>query len=98
MSITSAIVLFAVIWFMVLFVVLPLRLKTQGEAGEIVPGTPSGAPANLVMGRKIKLTTMISVVLWAITAAVILSGVIEVRDFDVMNQLPATAPAGGTGG
>ncbi|MAY31868.1 MAG: hypothetical protein CMM86_04625, partial [Rhodovulum sp.] len=38
MTITAAIVLFAVIWFMVLFVTLPVRLRTQGDVGEIVPG------------------------------------------------------------
>ena len=35
MGITSAIVLFAVVWFMTLFIVLPLRLETQGDAGEV---------------------------------------------------------------
>jgi len=35
MGITSAIVLFAVVWFMVFFVVLPLRMVSQGEDGEI---------------------------------------------------------------
>ena len=45
MSITSAIVLFAIVWFMVFFIALPIRLKTQGDVGEIVPGTQAGAPA-----------------------------------------------------
>ncbi len=40
MAITSAMVLFAVIWFATLFLILPIRLKTQAEAGDIVPGTP----------------------------------------------------------
>ncbi len=31
MGITSALVLFAVIWFMVLFVTLPIGLRTQGD-------------------------------------------------------------------
>ena len=31
MAITSAIVLFAVVWFMTFFIVLPLRLETQGQ-------------------------------------------------------------------
>lgn len=88
MGITSAIVLFAVIWFLVLFVVLPLRLTTQGEAGRIVPGTPAGAPDNVRMGRKLRITTLVAVVLWAIVAGIILSGVIEVRDFDLLNRLP----------
>ena len=46
MSIVSAIVLFAVIWFMVLFIVLPIRLETQGDVGEHVPGTHAGSPAS----------------------------------------------------
>jgi predicted secreted protein len=98
MAITSAIVLFAVIWFMVLFVVLPLRLKTQGDVGEIVPGTQAGAPANLDMRRKLRLTTLVALPLWALAVAAILSGIIEVRDFDWMGRLPpepaSDAPSG----
>ena len=44
MPITSALVLFAVIWFLTLFIVLPLRLQTQGDVGEIEPGTHAGSP------------------------------------------------------
>lgn len=50
MGITSALVLFAVVWFMTFFVVLPLRLTTQGEAGEVVPGTHKSAPADAQIG------------------------------------------------
>ena len=39
MSIFSAIALLAVIWFMTLFVILPLNLTTQDEAGSRVRGT-----------------------------------------------------------
>ena len=44
MSITSALVLFVVIWFLTFLVVIPIRLKTQGDVGEIVPGTMAGSP------------------------------------------------------
>ncbi len=88
MGITSAIVLYAVIWFMVLFLVLPLRLVTQGDAGDVVPGTPAGAPHQAVMGRKLRLTTIVATVLWVVIAGIILSGVIEVRDFDWLGRLP----------
>ena len=87
MSIVSAIVLYAVIWFMVLFCVLPVRLKTQGDLGEIEPGTHAGAPANLNMGRKARLTTVIAAVLWVVIAGVIFSGVISVRDFDWFDRM-----------
>ena len=40
MNITAAIVLFAMIWFMVFFIVLPQRFVSQEEAGSVVPGTP----------------------------------------------------------
>ena len=52
MSITSAIVLFAIVWFMVFFIALPIRLKTQGDVGEIVPGTQAGAPAEHQLKKK----------------------------------------------
>ncbi|WP_050604777.1 DUF1467 family protein [Ruegeria sp. 6PALISEP08] len=87
MTITAALVLFAVIWFMTLLVVLPIRIKTQGDLGEIVPGTHAGAPEVHHMKKKMWITTGISVVLWAIIAGIILSGVISVRDFDWLNQL-----------
>ncbi|WP_170454431.1 DUF1467 family protein [Ruegeria arenilitoris] len=87
MTITAALVLFAVIWFMTLLVVLPVRIKTQGDLGDIVPGTHAGAPEVHHMKKKIWITTGISIVLWAVTAGIIVSGVISVRDFDWLNQM-----------
>ncbi|WP_170400548.1 DUF1467 family protein [Ruegeria arenilitoris] len=87
MTITAALVLFAVIWFMTLLIVLPIRIKTQGDLGDIVPGTHAGAPEVHHMKKKLWITTGISVVLWAIIAGIIISGVISVRDFDWLNQL-----------
>lgn len=87
MSITSGLVLFSIIWFMVFFVVLPLRLTTQGEAGEVVPGTHSSAPADPQIGRKARITTIWAVCIWAVVAGVILSGVITVRDLDYFGRM-----------
>lgn len=87
MDIVSGIVLFAVVWFMVFFVVLPLRLKTQGEAGEVVPGTHSSAPADAQIGRKMRITTWWALGVWGVIATVILTGAITVRDIDVMDRM-----------
>ncbi|SMO64860.1 DUF1467 family protein [Ruegeria faecimaris] len=87
MTITAGLVLFAVIWFMTLLVILPIRIKTQGDLGEVVPGTHSGAPEVHHMKKKLWITTGVSVVLWAIIAGIIISGVISVRDFDWLNQM-----------
>ena len=95
MSITSAIVLFAVIWFMVLFIVLPLRLTTQGDVGEVVPGTHAGAPATLNLKRKFRTVTLVSVVLWVVIAGVIFSGAITVRDLDFFDRMGTGEQTGG---
>ncbi|MEO1453168.1 MAG: DUF1467 family protein [Pseudomonadota bacterium] len=93
MGIVSGLVLYAVIWFMVLFVVLPIRLETQGDQGKVEPGTHASAPANLNMRKKAKLVTMIAAVIWVILAAVIFSGVITVRDIDWFDRMgPAGEP------
>ena len=97
MGITSAIVLFAVIWFLTLFIVLPLRLKTQGDVGKIEPGTHAGSPVNPNMKKRFLVTTAVAVVHWAIIAGSIISGVFAVRDFDWFNRM-ATPEVSQTGG
>lgn len=88
MTITAAFVLFSVTWFMVFFCVLPLRFVSQADAGAVVPGTPKSAPAGDVVVRKAKITTLVATVIWVALCAVILSGWISVRDFDVMGRMP----------
>lgn len=82
MGITSALVLYAVIWFMTFLVVIPIRLQTQGDVGEVVPGTHAGSPEVHNLKRKAWITTGISAVLWAILASIIIFEVITVRDID----------------
>ncbi len=80
MGVTSGLVLYAVFWFMTFLVVIPIRLKTQGESGEIVPGTHAGSPQEHNLKRKAWITTGIAFVIWAIVATVILTETITVDD------------------
>lgn len=98
MSITSAIVLFAVFWFMVLFVVLPIRIKTQGDVGNVVPGTHASSPEVMNLGRKFRITTIVASALWLVAFAVIMSGVISVHDIDWFNRMDRPGSTDGTGG
>ncbi|MCJ7875015.1 DUF1467 family protein [Marinovum sp. 2_MG-2023] len=82
MAITSAIVLFAVLWFMTFLVVIPFRIQTQGDLGEVVEGTHAGAPQVHNLKRKAWITTAIAGVLWAILTAIILLEIVTVRDID----------------
>ena len=88
MSITGAIVVYAVTWFMVFFIVLPLRFRSQADTGRVVPGTPSSAPAEENVGRSAKITTVVATVIWAMICGIILSGWIGIRDFDFMGRMP----------
>lgn len=89
MSITAALVLYAVIWFMTLLIILPIRVKTQGDLGEIVPGTHAGAPEEHHIRKKMWITTGLSIVLWGIIGGIILSGWISISDFDWTENLPS---------
>lgn len=87
MTIAAALVLYAVIWFMTLFVVLPLRLQTQDEDGDVVPGTPGSAPANPQLGRRALVVTVIATVVWAIAAYIIVYVDVPLGFFDVYSRI-----------
>jgi predicted secreted protein len=65
MPVTTAIAIFFLIWWVVLFAVLPLGIRSQHESGEIVPGTDPGAPAIPNLGRKLLWTTAVSALIFA---------------------------------
>ena len=80
MSITSGMVLFAVLWFLALFIVLPLGVRSQDEAGDITPGTPAGAPEKAMMGRKMLWATIGATVGWIVLFGIIEGGLITNED------------------
>jgi predicted secreted protein len=90
MTWTGAIVLFAVTWFMVFFCVLPLRFTSQAAVGEVVPGTPRSAPADFIVVRKAKVTTVVAVVVWAVLCLTIwlLSQHYGAKDLDIFGIMP----------
>lgn len=87
MQVTSAIVLYAVIWFMMLLIIVPIRIKTQGDLGEIVPGTHAGSPEIHFLKKKIWITTGVSFVMWAIAVFIVVTGTITLEDIDFFNKL-----------
>ncbi|SLN68609.1 hypothetical protein ROA7450_03682 [Roseovarius albus] len=87
MGVASGIVLYLVIWFMTFLTVIPIRIQTQGEAGDVIPGTHAGSPEKHHLKKKAWITTGIATVLWVIVAGIIISGVISVRDIDMFNRM-----------
>ena len=59
-SISTALAIYFVMWWIVLFLTLPFGVRSQHEDGEGAPGTDPGAPILARMGRKLLWTTLIS--------------------------------------
>ena len=97
MGIVSGLVLFAVIWFMVFFVALPIRVQTQGDLKDVVPGTHAGAPEHHHLKIKALWTTVAALLIWGVAAAVILSGWISVDDLEGWLHRAPAAPDGTDG-
>ena len=66
MTITASIVLFAIVWFILLFFSLPLKIKTQQEKGKKIIGTPSSAPEDPKIKTKMIWVTILTFFLWII--------------------------------
>ncbi|MDO5632699.1 MAG: DUF1467 family protein [Paracoccus sp. (in: a-proteobacteria)] len=80
MNLTGGIVLYTVLWFLALFVVLPIGQRSQADAGQVVPGTPASAPHNPRLGRKALIATGVAAVVWAVIAWVIFSDLVTRAD------------------
>lgn len=65
MSTATFIAVFFLIWWVVLFAVLPWGIHSQEEGGDIPPGTDPGAPVLPKLGRKLMLTTLVAGVVFA---------------------------------
>ncbi len=67
MGIVSAFVVFSVTWFLALYCLLPVRIRSQEEAGDVVPeGSMTGAPSNPNLRIKMIGATVISGVITAV--------------------------------
>ena len=71
MTITSAIVLLSVYWFIILFIILPINVTTQNDERNIIEGTSPSSPVNPNLKRKFSITTIVSIILWIPTCLVI---------------------------
>jgi predicted secreted protein len=63
-TISTALAIYFVLWWIVLFVTLPFGVRSQHEDGVGAPGTDPGAPIASQMGRKLIWTTVIAAVVY----------------------------------
>jgi predicted secreted protein len=63
---TTALAIYFVLWWVVLFAVLPWGVRSQAEAGEVLPGSDPGAPAVPGLGSKLVWTTVVSALVFGL--------------------------------
>lgn len=81
MNAAGAVVIFIIWWWIAFLAVLPRGVEGRWESKDDgVKGADPGAPVEPAIGKKAWLATKIAVALWAVTIAVILSGVFNFRE------------------
>ena len=85
MSFTTALAIYFIIWWVVLFTVLPFGVRNAAEAGETVEvGHDPGAPTVPALGKKLIWTTIVSSVVFAVCWAVYVYRLITLEDLGTL--------------
>lgn len=69
MTLTGAIVIFVIAWWLVFFAVLPIGVRGQFEDDSTVAGTEEGAPVDPMIRKKAIWATLGSVAVTALVGA-----------------------------
>ena len=80
MSVSLSIATYFIVWWLTLFMILPLGIKTQEEDGEIVPGSVESAPASPQILKKMAITTIVAAIIFAGIYSVITYNLISIDD------------------
>lgn len=89
MNWTSIVAIYALIWVMSAFLMLPFGIKTHDEAGiEKIPGQADSAPANFRPGRVVLRATVLAAVLCSLYVANYVNGWITAEDINVFGTPP----------
>ncbi len=87
-QISAAVAIYFVMWWIVLFAVLPFGVRSQHEDGPPIEGTDPGAPVLARMARKLVWTTIVTTIIFAIGYALSYTGYLSVDRLADMMGVP----------
>ncbi len=79
MTIVTGIVVYAIIWWTVLFAVLPWGVRP--EVDDDGSGRQRGAPENPRILRKFLITTLVTTILWIVVYLLVSADIFSFRDW-----------------
>jgi predicted secreted protein len=86
---TSAVAIYFIIWWLVLFMVLPFGVRNSAEAGaEVEEGNDAGAPVVHGLLWKAVVTTVVATMVYALVYWVLVNGYLETLDLPFFSGLP----------
>ncbi|MBX9777980.1 MAG: DUF1467 family protein [Xanthobacteraceae bacterium] len=88
MSLATAIAVYFIIWWVVLFMVLPWGVRSQEEGGDVVGGSDPGAPAIPRLWWKLVWTTVVSGVVFAVGASIYVYRLVTLDDLIILFGMP----------
>jgi predicted secreted protein len=82
MSFVGGLMIYVILWWMVLFTVLPFGVRTvREEGGEMIEGQAASAPVKPRIVTKMIVTTLISAAIMATVVAVVEAELIDIRGY-----------------
>ena len=84
MALTTYIGIYIVLWWVVLFAILPFGVHSQEESGDIVPGTDPGAPALPNLRSKVGWTTVVSTIIFFLFYVAYATHLINIEKFGTL--------------
>lgn len=94
MSLPFALAIYAICWWLVLFAILPVGVRTQHEEGEVIPGTAESAPVAPRLLIKMIATTIISGLIFAVIYVVIVYGIVTIDDIPFLPRFDSLSEGG----
>lgn len=66
MTFLTAFAVYFIIWWVTLFAILPIGVRTQSDEGDVTLGTAESAPLKLGLRKKLILTSLVAALIYAI--------------------------------
>jgi predicted secreted protein len=90
MNLASAIAIYFIIWWLVLFLVLPFGIRNAHDTGEAVEaGNEPGAPVRPRLLQKALITTLLATVVFVIFYVAQTRGLLSLDSLPFYNTMPS---------